>query len=169
MLGWKRSLQTLESSRTPLLSHSTALACYVSYNMIYKGFTHYWAKLSRAKPSCTQQTLLHIYHSFWNHTEKVIVKIKYPSQHSLFWVSMKVWKGHYQYFFPTLQVGSLRPDLQRVLVQWGQFEKELGDVSFYTTKLRCGLEHSSGPFLSSHQVKRHVEQLQVSVMKLSTI
>ncbi|XP_014000581.2 nesprin-2a isoform X3 [Salmo salar] len=58
------------------------------------------------------------------------------------------------------QVGSLRPDLQRVLVQWGQFEKELGDVSFYTTKLRCGLEHSSGPFLSSHQVKRHVEQLQ---------
>ncbi|XP_036841097.1 nesprin-2 isoform X1 [Oncorhynchus mykiss] len=58
------------------------------------------------------------------------------------------------------QVGSLRPELQRVLVQWGQFEKELGDVSFYTTKLRCGLEHSSGPFLSSHQVKRHVEQLQ---------
>ncbi|XP_052326819.1 nesprin-2 isoform X7 [Oncorhynchus keta] len=58
------------------------------------------------------------------------------------------------------QVGSLRPVLQRVLVQWGQFEKELGDVSFYTTKLRCGLEHSSGPFLSYHQVKRHVEQLQ---------
>ncbi|XP_071226495.1 nesprin-2a isoform X1 [Salvelinus alpinus] len=58
------------------------------------------------------------------------------------------------------QVGSLRPVLQRLLVQWGQFEKELGDVSFYTTKLRCGLEHSSGPFLSSHQVKRHVKQLQ---------
>nr|XP_023829559.1 nesprin-2-like isoform X3 [Salvelinus alpinus] len=58
------------------------------------------------------------------------------------------------------QVGSLRPVLQRLLVQWGQFEKELGDVSFYTTKLRCGLEHSSGPFLSSHQVKRHVKHLQ---------
>ncbi|KAK6295335.1 hypothetical protein J4Q44_G00345610 [Coregonus suidteri] len=58
------------------------------------------------------------------------------------------------------QVGSLRPALQRVRVQWGQFEKELGDVSLYTTRLRCGLEHSSGPLLSSHQVKRHVEQLQ---------
>ncbi|CAB1343036.1 unnamed protein product [Coregonus sp. 'balchen'] len=63
------------------------------------------------------------------------------------------------------QVGSLRPALQRVRVQWGQFEKELGDVSLYTTRLRCGLEHSSGPLLSSHQVKRHVEQLQVSVME----
>uniref|UniRef100_A0AAY5KVL8 KASH domain-containing protein n=1 Tax=Esox lucius TaxID=8010 RepID=A0AAY5KVL8_ESOLU len=58
------------------------------------------------------------------------------------------------------QIGSLRPALQQVLDQWSQFDKDLGEVSLHTCRLRFSLKLSSGSLVSYNQVSRCVEHLQ---------
>ncbi|XP_046877069.1 nesprin-2-like isoform X4 [Hypomesus transpacificus] len=59
------------------------------------------------------------------------------------------------------QVQSLKPALQHVLEEWGRFEQKLSEVSFLATRVRCTLEHSRAPLLSSNQVKVNGELLQM--------
>ncbi|KAM4713181.1 nesprin-2a [Anableps anableps] len=58
------------------------------------------------------------------------------------------------------QMEDLRPALEQTLEKWTCFRRALGDVTLYTTRVRCALQHQQAPFFSVQQAEGSSDLLQ---------